>query len=154
MDTSPEKLKGMYERMVLIREFEERAGTLMEENRIPGAVHLYVGEEAVAVGVCATLTDQDYITSTHRGHGHLLAKGGDPPRMFAELFGRADGYCKGKGGSMHIADMDLGMLGANGIVGAGPPIALGAAFACKYRKDGNVAVCFFGDGASNEGTFH
>ena len=108
----------------------------------------------MAVGVCSALTDTDYITSTHRGHGHLLAKGGDPRRMYAELFGKATGYCKGKGGSMHIADLDLGILGANGIVGAGPPIALGAAFTSKYRSDGRVAVCFFGDGASNEGTFH
>ena len=144
----------MYKRMVLIREFEERAGTLMEQNRIPGAVHLYVGEEAVAVGVCTHLTDQDYITSTHRGHGHLIAKGGDIDRMYAELLGKATGYCKGKGGSMHIADLDIGMLGANGIVGGGPPIAMGAAFAAKYRGDGQVAICFFGDGASNEGTFH
>ena len=154
MDIPKEKLIGIYERMVLIREFEERAGTLMEEARIAGAVHLYVGQEAVAVGVCSALTDTDYITSTHRGHGHLLAKGGDPSRMYAELFGKATGYCKGKGGSMHIADPDLGILGANGIVGAGPPIALGAAFASKYRNDGRVTVCFFGDGASNEGTFH
>ncbi|MEE9276962.1 MAG: thiamine pyrophosphate-dependent dehydrogenase E1 component subunit alpha [Dehalococcoidia bacterium] len=154
MDIPKEKLVGIYERMVLIREFEERAGTLMEEARIAGAVHLYVGQEAVAVGVCSALTDTDYITSTHRGHGHLLAKGGDPNRMYAELFGKATGYCKGKGGSMHIADLDLGILGANGIVGAGAPIALGAAFASKYRNDGRVTVCFFGDGASNEGTFH
>jgi len=154
MDIPREKLLGMYERMVRIREFEERAGTLMEQTRIPGAVHLYVGEEAVAVGVCNALTDQDYITSTHRGHGHLIAKGGDTRRMFAELLGRVDGYCKGKGGSMHVADLDLGMLGANGIVGGGPPIAVGAAFAAQYRDDGRVCACFFGDGASNEGTFH
>ncbi len=149
-----EELIGILERMVLIREFEERAATLMEQNRIPGAVHLYVGEEAVGVGVCSTLTDSDYIASTHRGHGHLLAKGGDPRRMYAELLGKSTGYCKGKGGSMHIADLDIGMLGANGIVGAGPPIAMGAAFAAKYRDDGRVAVVFFGDGASNQGTFH
>ena len=154
MDISNDSLVEMYEMMVLIREFDERAGTLMEQARIAGVVHLYVGEEAVAVGVCAVLNESDYITSTHRGHGHLLAKGGEPNRMYAELFGKATGYCKGKGGSMHIADLDIGMLGANGIVGAGPPIAVGAAFASKYRNDGNVAVCFFGDGASNEGTFH
>ncbi len=154
MDIAPDTLRQMYERMVLLREFDERCGRLMQENRTKGAVHLYCGEEAVAVGLCTHLTNKDYITSTHRGHGHLLAKGGDPKFMYAELFGRSTGYCKGKGGSMHIADLDLGMLGANGIVGAGPPIALGAAFACHYRKDGNVAVCFFGDGASNEGTFH
>ena len=154
VDLAPEKLREMFERMVLIREFEERAATLMEQNRIPGAVHLYVGEEAVGVGVCSTLTDSDYITSTHRGHGHLLAKGGDPKLMYAELLGKASGYCKGKGGSMHVADLDIGMLGANGIVGAGPPIAMGAAFAAKYRGDGAVSACFFGDGASNQGTFH
>ena len=154
MDITQDTLFNMYKRMLLIREFEERAGTLMEQNRIPGAVHLYVGEEAVAVGVCTNLTDDDYITSTHRGHGHLIAKGGDIRRMYAELLGRTSGYCKGKGGSMHIADLDVGMLGANGIVGGGPPIAMGAAFAAKYRGDGNVAACFFGDGASNEGTFH
>ena len=154
MDIPPDTLRHMFERMVLLREFDERCGRLMQENRTKGAVHLYCGEEAVAVGLCTHLSNKDYITSTHRGHGHLLAKGGDPKFMYAELFGRSTGYCKGKGGSMHIADLDLGMLGANGIVGAGPPIALGAAFACHYRKDGNVAVCFFGDGASNEGTFH
>ena len=154
MDIPPDTLRHMFERMVLLREFDERCGRLMQENRTKGAVHLYCGEEAVAVGLCTHLTNKDYITSTHRGHGHLLAKGGDPKFMYAELFGRSTGYCKGKGGSMHIADLDLGMLGANGIVGAGPPIALGAAFACHYRKDGNVAVCFFGDGASNAGTFH
>ena len=154
MDIAHDTLRQMYERMVLLREFDERCGRLMQENRTKGAVHLYCGEEAVAVGVCTHLSNDDYITSTHRGHGHLLAKGGDPKFMYAELFGRSSGYCKGKGGSMHIADLDLGMLGANGIVGAGPPIALGAAFAGPYRQDGNVAVCFFGDGASNEGTFH
>ena len=153
-DISNDSLIEMYEMMVLIREFDERAGTLMEETRIAGVVHLYVGEEAVAVGVCAVLNESDYITSTHRGHGHLLAKGGDPSRMYAELFGKATGYCKGKGGSMHIADLDIGMLGANGIAGAGLPIAVGAAFASKHRNDGTVAVCFFGDGASNESTFH
>ena len=154
MDIPNHTLIQMYERMVLIREFEERAGLLAEETKIKGAVHLYVGEEAVGVGVCAHLSDQDYITSTHRGHGHVLAKGGDPKLMFAELYGKVTGYCKGKGGSMHIADLDLGILGANGIVGAGPPIAIGAAFAAKYRQDGRITVCFFGDGASNEGTFH
>ncbi len=154
MELTQDTLLDMYKRMLLIREFEERAGTLMEQNRIPGAVHLYVGEEAVAVGVCTNLTDNDYITSTHRGHGHLIAKGGDIALMYAEQLGKATGYCKGKGGSMHIADLDIGMLGANGIVGGGAPIAMGAAFAARYRDDGNVAVCFFGDGASNEGSFH
>jgi len=154
MDVSPEKLLDMYERMVTIREFEEAGGRLSQQGRIPGALHLYVGEEAVATGVCANLNDDDYITSTHRGHGHLVAKGGDLRLMYAELFGKATGYCKGKGGSMHIADLDLGMLGANGIVGGGPPIAVGAAFTAKARGKGQVAVCFFGDGASNEGTLH
>ncbi|MCL4242470.1 MAG: thiamine pyrophosphate-dependent dehydrogenase E1 component subunit alpha [Dehalococcoidia bacterium] len=140
--------------MVRIRTFEEEAGKLMESGKIPGALHLYVGEEAVAAGVMVHLRDSDQITSTHRGHGHLVAKGGDLKKMYAELFGRATGYCKGKGGSMHISDLDLGMLGANGIVGAGPPIAIGAAFSNKYRGTDGVTCCFFGDGASNEGTFH
>ncbi len=147
-------LLDIHRRMVRIRHFEEAAGKLMEDGKIPGALHLYVGQEAVAGGVMVQLTDQDQITSTHRGHGHLIAKGGQFDRMFAELFGRATGYCKGKGGSMHICNMDLGMLGANGIVGGGPPIAMGAAFTNKYRKTKNVAVAFFGDGASNEGSFH
>jgi len=144
----------IHRRMVRIRTFEEEAGKLMESGKIPGALHLYVGEEAVAAGVMVHLRDTDQITSTHRGHGHLVAKGGDLKKMYAELFGRATGYCKGKGGSMHISDLDLGMLGANGIVGAGPPIAIGAAFSNKYRGTDDVTCCFFGDGASNEGTFH
>ena len=151
---SDDVLRDIYSRMVRIRSFEEEAGKLSESGKIPGALHLYVGEEAVAAGVMVHLTDKDQITSTHRGHGHLVAKGGDLGRMYAELFGKADGYCKGKGGSMHISDLEKGMLGANGIVGAGPPIAIGAAFSNKYRGTKNVTVCFFGDGASNEGTFH
>lgn len=151
---SNEVLRDIYTRMVRIRTFEEEAGKLMESGKIPGALHLYVGEEAVAAGVMVHLSDEDQITSTHRGHGHLVAKGGDLARMYAELFGKADGYCKGKGGSMHISDLDKGMLGANGIVGAGPPIAIGAAFSNKYRGTDRVTICFFGDGASNEGTFH
>ncbi len=147
-------LLDIHRRMVRIRHFEERAGKLMEDGKIPGALHLYVGQEAVAAGVMVHLTAEDQITSTHRGHGHLIAKGGDFDRMYAELFGRSTGYCKGKGGSMHISNMDLGMLGANGIVGGGPPIAMGAAFANKFRKSKHVAVAFFGDGASNEGSFH
>lgn len=150
----PETLLDLHQRMLRIRLFEEEAGKLSEAGKIPGALHLYVGEEAVAAGVMAHLRDTDEITSTHRGHGHLVAKGGDLKQMYAELFGRATGYCKGKGGSMHIADLDLGMLGANGIVGGGPPIAVGAAFSNKYRQTDDVAVCFFGDGASNEGSFH
>lgn len=149
-----ETLLDLYLRMVRIRTFEEQAGKLQEAGKVPGALHLYVGEEAVASGVMAHLSNQDQITSTHRGHGHLVAKGGDFKQMFGELYGRETGYCGGKGGSMHISDLDLGMLGANGIVGAGPPIAIGAAFSNKYRKTRNVTCCFFGDGASNEGTFH
>ncbi|GIW18060.1 MAG: pyruvate dehydrogenase E1 component subunit alpha [Tepidiforma sp.] len=154
MPPSPETLLDLHRRMLRIRLFEEEAGRLSEAGRIPGALHLYVGEEAVAAGVAAHLGPGDQVTSTHRGHGHLVAVGGDFRQMFAELFGRATGYCRGKGGSMHIADMDLGMLGANGIVGGGPPIAVGAAFSNKYRKAQNVTACFFGDGASNEGSFH
>ncbi len=153
-EISDETLLDLHRRMVRIRHFEETAGKMMEDGKIPGALHLYVGEEAVASGVMIHLSNEDQITSTHRGHGHLIAKGGEFDRMFAELFGRATGYCKGKGGSMHISNMDLGMLGANGIVGGGPPIAVGAAFSNKYRKTNNVACCFFGDGASNEGSFH
>jgi pyruvate dehydrogenase E1 component alpha subunit len=153
-EVDAEHLLYIYRTMVTIREFEEAAGRLAEQAKIPGAVHLYVGEEAVAVGVCAALETSDWITSTHRGHGHCIAKGGDVRRMFAELLGKEAGYCRGKGGSMHIADLDLGILGANGIVGGGPPIAVGAGFAAKYRGDGGVAVCFSGDGSTNEGTWH
>ena len=147
-------LTDLHLRMVRIRRFEEEAGKLMEDGKIPGALHLYVGQEAVASGVMEHLSNRDQITSTHRGHGHLIAKGGEFDRMFAELFGRSTGYCKGKGGSMHISNIALGMLGANGIVGGGPPIAMGAAFSNKFRKTKDVAVAFFGDGASNEGSFH
>ena len=149
-----EKLLSMYEIMVRIRTFEDAAGKNFAGGLIPGFVHLYAGEEAVAVGVCAHLTDRDYITSTHRGHGHCIAKGVDIPGMVAELMGKATGICKGKGGSMHIADVDKGMLGANGIVGGGPPLAAGAALTAKTLGTGGVAICFFGDGASNQGTFH
>lgn len=147
-------LKDLHRRMVRIRLFEETAGRLMEDGKIPGALHLYVGQEAVAAGVMVHLSNEDWITSTHRGHGHLIAKGGEFDRMFAELYGKATGYCKGKGGSMHICNMELGMLGANGIVGGGPPIAVGAAFSNRFRKTDRVACTFFGDGASNEGAFH
>ena len=151
---SDEVLLDIHRRMVRIRIFEETAGKLAEDGKIPGALHLYVGEEAVACGVMVHLSNQDWITSTHRGHGHLIAKGGEFDRMFAELFGRSTGYCKGKGGSMHVSNLDLGMLGANGIVGGGPPIAVGAGFSNKFRKTKNVSISFFGDGASNEGAFH
>ncbi|MGD9892788.1 MAG: thiamine pyrophosphate-dependent dehydrogenase E1 component subunit alpha [Dehalococcoidia bacterium] len=154
MEIAHETLVDIVTGMLRIREFEEAGGRLMEQGKIPGALHLYVGEEAVAVGVCANLNVDDFITSTHRGHGHLIAKGGDFKHMYAELFGKASGYCRGKGGSMHIADLDLGMLGANGIVGGGPPVAVGAAWTAARRGRGQVAVCFFGDGASNEGSFH
>jgi TPP-dependent pyruvate/acetoin dehydrogenase alpha subunit len=142
---------GLLERMVRIRKFEERVEQLRKLARIPGAAHLYIGEEAVAVGVCSVLLAADRITSTHRGHGHLLAKGADPSRMMAELLGRKGGYCKGKGGSMHICDVSLGILGANGIVGGGIPIATGAALADSVLGRPHVTACFFGDGAANQG---
>ncbi len=144
----------MLHTMTLIREFDERAIQLRVAGKIYGAVHPYVGQEAVAVGVCSNLTVSDRVTSTHRGHGHCIAKGADIRRMMAELFGRVDGYCKGKGGSMHIADFAVGMLGANGIVGGGLPIACGAALAAQLEGKGDVTVCFFGDGAAAEGEFH
>jgi pyruvate dehydrogenase E1 component alpha subunit len=139
-------------RMLRIRRFEERMAVLAAAGEVSG--HLYIGEEAVAAGVCAALRDDDYITSTHRGHGHIIAKGGDLGRCMAELYAKATGYCGGKGGSMHIADMALGIIGANGIVGAGLPIASGAALASRLRGRDVVSVSFFGDGASNHGTFH
>ena len=147
-------LLKMYRTMQTIRQFEERLRDLFKEGKVPGFVHVSIGEEATPTGVCAALTDRDYITSTHRGHGHLIAKGGKLKPMMAEIFGKKTGYCKGKGGSMHIADFSIGILGANGIVGAGLPIATGAALAAKIRGSGEVAACFFGDGASNEGVFH
>lgn len=151
---SKEVLLDFYRKMNCIRAFENEAIELAKMNLTRAAVHTYNGEEAIAVGVCAHLTNHDYITSTHRGHGHCVAKGADLERMFAELMARENGYCKGKGGSMHIADLSIGMLGANGIVGGGIPIAVGAAFALKYQERSDVVVCFFGDGASNEGSFH
>ena len=154
MEIPRDTLVLMYERMLKIRHFEDRAKDLFAAGEMPGFVHLYLGQEAVAVGACAPLNDDDYITSTHRGHGHIIAKGGDVKLMMAELYGKATGYNKGKGGSMHIADPRLGILGANGIVGAGLPIATGAGLSAKLRNSGQVAVCFFGDGASNQGTFH
>ena len=144
----------MYRQMVLIRHFEELALQLRLEDRIHGVVHPYSGQEAIAVGVCANLRVTDRIVSNHRGHGHCIAKGADINRMMAELFGRRTGYCKGKGGSMHIADFDAGMLGANGIVGAGLPITAGAGVAAQLEGSDAVAVGFFGDGATGEGPFH
>jgi pyruvate dehydrogenase E1 component alpha subunit len=137
--------------MVLIRCVEERLRDDSAAGRLPGAVHLYIGEEAVAVGVCAHLGARDYATSTHRGHGHFLAKGGDVRAMMAEIWAKREGICQGMGGSMHVADISRGILGANGIVGAGLSIATGAAFGAKLDGDGKVAVCFFGDGAANQG---
>ena len=154
MVLSKEKKVEMYRRMLKIRFFEERIVDLYARGLVPGLAHLYIGEEAVAVGACANLRDDDYITSTHRGHGHVIAKGGDVRSMMAELFGKTTGYCKGKGGSMHIADVNIGILGANGIAGGGLPIAVGAGLSAKYRKTDQVTICFFGDGSSNNGTFH
>jgi len=150
----PEKSAEMLRQMVLIRRFDELALELRLAGRIHGVVHPYIGQEAIAVGVCTNLRPTDRITSTHRGHGHCIAKGADIRRMMAELFGRRDGYCKGKGGSMHIADFEVGMLGANGIVGAGFPIAAGAALAAQLAGTDDVAACFFGDGATGAGAFH
>jgi len=149
-----EKLLKFYQEMKRIRIFEENVKNLFKEGKIHGTVHLYIGEESIAVGVCANLLDKDYIISTHRGHGHCLAKGADPKKMMAEILGKETGYSYGKGGSMHIADVNSGILGANGIVGAGLPISLGSSLASKIRKENNVTVCFFGDGAANNGVFH
>jgi len=154
MPIDKKKLIEMYTTMVRIRTFEERAAKEFAAGKMPGIMHLYVGEEATATGACANLRPDDYITSTHRGHGHLIAKGGKTDRTMAELFGKKTGYCKGKGGSMHIADADIGMLGANGIVGAGIPIAGGAALAAQLKGTDQVAICFFGDGATNTTRFH
>ena len=154
MPIAKEKLIDMYRRMVRIRTFEERIQKEFSKGNIHGWVHLYIGEEAIATGACANLRVDDYITSTHRGHGHLVAKGGKTSKMMAELFGRKTGYNKGKGGSMHLADVDIGELGANGIVGAGITIAGGAALSAKLRGTDQVVVCFFGDGATNTTRFH
>lgn len=154
MKKTKESILKIYRNAVAIRAFELAAHEQYANGLLAGSVHLYAGEEGVASGVCGVLNSDDYITSTHRGHGHLIAKGGNLKLMMAELAGKATGYCKGKGGSMHICDMDLGILGSNGIVGAGLPIAVGAGFACQYYGKGQVCACFFGDGASNRGTFH
>ena len=147
-----EQLLKAYTRMATIRVFEERLHDEIKTGEIAGFTHLYCGQEAAAVGVCAHLADDDYIVSTHRGHGHCIAKGCDVPAMMKEIYGRRDGLCKGKGGSMHIADVSIGMLGANGIVGAGAPLAVGAAISAKLDGRGKVAVAFSGDGACNQGT--
>ena len=151
---TPQRQREMLRTMQTIRRFEERASSDFHAGRIHGVVHCYIGEEAVAVGVCAALDTDDRIVSTHRGHGHCIAKGADLDRMMAELYGRADGYCNGKGGSMHIADFRIGMLGANGIVAGGISIAAGAALAAQLDGRSRVAIGFFGDGASNAGPFH
>ena len=151
---SRDKLLEIYEKMLKIRLFEERGIQLFSKRVIPGNIHPSIGQEAIPVGVCSTLRGNDYITSTHRGHGDIISKGARVDRMMAELLGKKTGYCKGKGGSMHIADLDLGILGANGIVGGGLPIANGAALAFKMMGTDQVCVSFFGDGASNTGSFH
>ncbi|WYP26267.1 thiamine pyrophosphate-dependent dehydrogenase E1 component subunit alpha [Alkalihalobacillus sp. FSL W8-0930] len=151
---SKEKLIPLYKQMWLIRYFEEKVDEFFAKGMIHGTTHLAVGQEATAVGSCAVLNEDDMITSTHRGHGHCIAKGAEVNRMMAELFGRTTGYCKGKGGSMHIADVSKGNLGANGIVGGGFSIATGAALTSKMKNQGKVVLCYFGDGASNEGSFH
>ena len=151
---STEKWLHMYRRMQMIRLFEEQVNELYTRALMPGLAHLYVGEEAVAVGICEALRNDDYITSTHRGHGHCLAKGAAPNRMFAELLGKEAGYCKGKGGSMHIADPATGNLGANAIVAGSAGIATGAAFSAKHAGKGQVAVCFFGEGALGQGVVY
>ena len=143
-----------YRKMATIRAFETKAEYLVMHKLVPGPAHLYIGEEACGVGVCENLNDDDYIESTHRGHGHCIAKGADVNKMMAEFFGKRTGYCKGKGGSMHICDFSIGMLGANGVVGAGYNLAMGAALSAKMRHTRQIAVAFFSDGASNRGTFH
>ena len=152
--TEREQWLRMYQRMLNIRFFEEQVNDLYTRALMPGLAHLYIGEEAVAVGICSALTAEDYITSTHRGHGHCLAKGAAPDRMFAELLGKESGYCKGKGGSMHIADPATGNLGANAIVGGSAGIATGAAFSAKRLGNGRVSVCFFGEGALGQGSLY
>jgi len=152
-DISRDLMLSLYEGMLKIRLFEQTQSKVYVVEQ-EGFTHLYIGEEAIATGVCHNLNKDDYITSTHRGHGHMIAKGGDMKRMMAELYGRADGYCKGKSGSLHIADFSIGVLGANGIVSAGIPIASGAAYSAKLRGTKQVAVAFFGDGATTQGSFH
>jgi TPP-dependent pyruvate/acetoin dehydrogenase alpha subunit len=145
---------NLYQTMVTIRQFETMAGEMFAEGKIPGFIHLSIGQEGSSVGVCSVLRPDDYLTTTHRGHGHMIAKGADLNKMVAELFGKKTGYCKGKGGSMHIADFSIGFLGANGVVAGGLPIITGAGLSIKMRKTDQVAICFFGDGAANRGPVH
>ena len=149
-----EKILKMYQDMLKIRYFENKITDLYSKGLMPGLAHLYIGEEAIAVGVCANLTERDFAVSTHRGHGHLIAQGADLKKMMAEVLGKETGYCKGKGGSMHIMDVSKGILGADGIVGAGIPIATGSGYSAKVRGTDQVTISFFGDAASNQGTFH
>jgi len=153
-ENSANALPGVYRGLLLIRRFEERVEDLFAKGRIHGTCHLCIGQEAVAVGVCRSLAPGDQVVSCHRGHGHLLAVGGDPARLFAELMGRESGYCHGRGGSQHISAPEIGFLGTNGITGGGIPIATGAGLSAQARKTDGVVVCFFGDGATNQGTFH
>jgi len=153
-NVSESALRDALRKMILVRRFEESAEQAYMRGLIHGTMHLSIGQEASAIGMTMLLTDDDYITSTHRGHGHCIGKGADPKLMFAEFFGKETGYCRGRGGSMHIADVSRGNLGANGIVGGGLPIAVGAALSIKKQKRDSVVVCFFGDGANNEGAFH
>jgi pyruvate dehydrogenase E1 component alpha subunit len=154
MELSSNQLLETYRTMRTIRSFEQTLNELSQAGRVPGFLHLYAGEEAVAAGVSISLGKDDYVASTHRGHGHAIAKGVELNAMMAEIFGKRSGVCRGKGGSMHIADVEKGMLGANGIVGGGIPLAIGAALSAKVRKSGGVSISYFGDGATNQGAFH
>lgn len=154
MPNNKQTFVNLYRTMLTIRQFEDTAGTCFAAGEIPGFIHLSVGQEASSVGVCSCLRKDDFVITTHRGHGHMIAKGADLKRMAAELFGRKTGYCKGKGGSMHIADFSIGILGANGVVAGGLPIIVGAGLSIKLRGTDQVAVCFFGDGAANRGPVH
>ena len=154
MDESPDVLKSWYERMVRIRFFEEKLNDLFSRNLLGGTSHFCIGQEACAVGVVSAARDTDYLVSNHRGHGHLLARGLDPYRVFAELMGRKDGFCRGRGGSQHLCAMEKSFLGTNGITGGGIPISTGAALALKIQKSDRIVISFFGDGANNQGTFH